>query len=220
MGREAKMKTDELIADLTADLKPVAAGAPVRRILFGMGLGGAASAALMLVWLGPRPDLAQAMATSMFWMKFAYTLASFILLLFGLERLARPGGTLKALAWASLIPFALVSSMALLRLMQAEPAMRQAMVMGQSSQVCPWRIVVLALPILAGAIWALRGLAPTRLPLAGLVAGACAGAMSAWIYSFHCDERTAAFTVVWYTGGVALVALLGALASRRLLRWT
>jgi hypothetical protein len=213
------MKTDDLIADLATDLKPVARSAPVRRILIGVGLGGAASAALMLVWLGLRPDLAQAAATSMFWMKFVYTLASFVLLLIGLERLSRPGGALKALAWVALIPFALIASMAAMRLSMAPPEMRMPMVMGSSSQVCPWRIVVLSLPILAGALWALRGLAPTRLPLAGLVAGACAGAMGAWIYAFHCDERASAFVAVWYTGGIAVVALLGALGARRLLAW-
>ena len=93
------------------------------------------------------------------------------------------------------------------------------LMMGVSANVCPWRIYIIGLPLLAGAVWAVRGLAPTRLTLAGLVAGGCAGAISAVIYGFHCDETAAPFVAIWYTLGMAAVAALGGLAGSRWLRW-
>jgi hypothetical protein len=91
--------------------------------------------------------------------------------------------------------------------------------MGSSADVCPWRICMLGLPVLAGAVWAVRGLAPTRLTLAGLAAGGAAGGIAALIYGFHCPETAAPFVAVWYTLGMAAVAALGGLLGARLLRW-
>jgi hypothetical protein len=214
------MKTDELIQSLTTDLPKVARGAVGRRIGLGLGLGGLASAALMLAWLGPRPDLAQAVMTPMFWMKFGYAAATGLILAGLLVRLsrpaARPGAALAVLAVA---PFAVVAAMAAMRLMQAPPETHQAMLMGHSSMICPWRIAAIGLPLLAGAVWAVRGLAPTRLSLTGLAAGGCAGALGAMIYSVACDETSAPFLAIWYTLGMVLLAILGALAGSRLLRW-
>ena len=46
----------------------------------------------MFMGLGLRPDIAAAVATWMFWTKFAYTLALGGLALWAAERLGRPGG--------------------------------------------------------------------------------------------------------------------------------
>jgi hypothetical protein len=93
------------------------------------------------------------------------------------------------------------------------------MLMGHSAMLCPWRILVIGLPILAGAVWAVRGLAPTRLGLAGLAAGVAAGGLGAAIYALACNETSAPFLAVWYTLGIAALTGLGALFGSRLLRW-
>ncbi len=86
------MKTDDLVAALSADLDPVPRRAVGSRLALGLGLGAVASAALMVLWLGVRADLMPAMTTGPFWMKFAYA-ASVAALGFGLiDRLARPDG--------------------------------------------------------------------------------------------------------------------------------
>ena len=211
--------TDELIAGLSSDLEAVKPGLAARRLALGLGVGGLVSAALMLAWLGPRPDLAQALATPMFWMKFGYAAATGLILLVALARLARPGARLGPISLLAATPFAVVASMALMRLAQAPPQMQPTMLMGHTSMVCPWRITAIGLPLLAGAVWAVRGLAPTRLVLAGLAAGGCAGALGAMIYGFACDETSAPFLAIWYTAGMAIVALLGTLGGSRLLRW-
>jgi hypothetical protein len=211
--------TDDLIASLSADLPKVAPGAVTRRIGLGLGLGGLASAALMLAWLGPRADLAQAVMTPMFWMKVGYAAATGLIAAGLLARMARPGARVGLLAAVAVAPFLVVVAMALARWAQAPPPMQHDLLMGHSSMLCPWRILAMGLPLLAGAVWAVRGLAPTRLALAGLVAGGCAGGIGAAIYAFACDETSAPFLAVWYTLGMVLVAALGATAGSRLLRW-
>jgi hypothetical protein len=213
------MKTDDLIASLSADLPRVAPGAAARRVGLGLGLGAVGSAGVMLAWLGPRPDLAEAVATPMFWMKFGYAAITGLILAVVLIRLAKPAARAGALAAVAAVPFAVVAAMALMRYAQAPPDAHRAMLMGHSSMLCPWRIVAIGLPLLAGAVWAVRGLAPTRLWAAGLVAGGCAGALGAAVYAIACSETSAPFLAIWYTLGMALVAGLGALAGSRLLRW-
>jgi hypothetical protein len=213
------VETDDLIHSLAADPAPVARGAVARRLAAGLGAGMAASGLLMLGWLGPRPDLAGAMATAMFWFKLAYTLMTGLFLAAVLMRLSRPGAKVGSAAVTVAGPLLAMAGMAAIRLMQADPAQRMPLMMGGSAAVCPWRIAIIGLPVLAGAVWAMRGLAPTRLTLAGLAAGGCAGAFGAAIYGFHCDETASPFVVVWYTLGMASMAALGGLAGSRWLRW-
>jgi hypothetical protein len=211
--------TDELIQSLSANVPKVAPGAAARRVALGLGLGALGSAALMLVWFGPRPDIAQAIATPMFWMKLGYAAATGLIAAVLLTRLARPGVRPGLLAILALAPFALVALMAVARMAQAPPEAHRAMLMGHSAMVCPWRILVIGLPVLAGAVWAVRGLAPTRLGLAGLAAGGAAGGIGAAVYAIACNETAAPFLAIWYTLGMAAVTGLGALAGSRLLRW-
>lgn len=213
------MKTDDLIASLSADLPKVRPGAAARRVALGLGLGAVGSIVVMLVWLGPRPDIADAVATPMFWMKFGYAAITGLILAALLIRLAKPAARPGMLAASVAAPFALVAAMALMRYVQAPPEAHRAMLMGHTSMICPWRILAIGLPLLAGAVWAVRGLAPTRLWAAGLVAGGCAGALGAAVYAVACDETSAPFLAIWYTLGMALVAALGAVAGSRLLRW-
>ncbi len=213
------MKTDDLIAALSAALEPVPRRAVGRTLVSGLSIGIAASIALMLLWLGLRPDLMPAMGTAMFWMKFVYALsiAAFGFALAG--RMARPGGD--GGLWGMLIaaPLAVMALMALYRYFSAPADQHMALVMGGSWRVCARNIVILSLPVFAGVFWSLKTLAPTRLTLAGGVAGILAGAAGTAIYAFHCTEFAAPFVAIWYTLGIAAVGLLGALLGRLLLRW-
>lgn len=213
------MRTEELIRSLSTDLPAVAAGTVARRLALGLAAGAVASAGIMLAWLGPRPDLALALATPMFWMKLGYAAATGLIAALLLARLARPGTRPGVLAVLVAAPFVLVAAMALMRFAETPPPERQALLMGHTSMICPWRILAIGLPLLAGAVWAVRGLAPTRLALAGLAAGACAGGLGAAIYAVACDETSAPFLAVWYTLGMAVVAAVGAVLGSRLLRW-
>ena len=213
------MNTDALIDKLSAKAAPVSAAAMTRALLLGLGGGVIVSFVLMDVWLGIRPDLMPAMHTSMYWMKFFYTLLFAAAGFWTLERLSRPGASSRTQMILEALPFALLAAWASMKLMMAPMEARMPMLMGSSHQVCPWRIIILALPVFAGVFWSLRRTAPTRPMIAGAVAGLLAGATGAFIYAFHCDESAAAFVALWYTLGIAAMGLLGALLGRFVLRW-
>lgn len=213
------MTSDDLVERLVADLKARPPLPVLGRFGLGVGAGMIVSAILMLVWLGPRADLVSAVSTAAFWMKFAYTLGLSLLALAAATRLARPGGRAGTAVPAVGIVVALLAGVALFQLASAVPEARRPLLLGASAARCPFNIVALSLPIFLGALWAMRGLAPTRLALAGAAAGLVAGAAGAWVYAFHCNESAAPFVAIWYTAGIAAVALLGALGGRWLLRW-
>ena len=213
------MKTDDLIAALSQDLDPAPPRMVGSRIALGLGLGAVASVALMVLWLGVRADLMPAMMTGPFWMKFAY---AFFVAVFGfglIDRLARPDGEGGIFGPMILVPLAVMIALAVWQLIGLNHAERMVLMMGSSAQVCARNIVILSLPIFVGLFWSLRILAPTRLTLAGAVAGVLAGAAGTVIYEFHCTEFAAPFVAIWYTLGIAAVGLLGALLGRLLLRW-
>jgi hypothetical protein len=91
--------------------------------------------------------------------------------------------------------------------------------MGSSARVCPFLVLAASLPPLAGLVWAMRGLAPTRLREAGAVVGLAAGGIGAFAYAWHCTEWGAAFLAVWYSAGIAAVTVLGAALGPFILRW-
>ena len=213
------MKTDALIERLSDGVAPVGARAAARTLLTGLGAGALASIALMIVWLGIRPDLMQAMGTASYWMKFFYTLLFALSGLWTLERLSRPGARADTQAFVEALPFVLLALLAAMQLMSAPTSERMPLMMGGSADVCPWRIAILALPIFAGGFWSLRKLAPTRPVTAGAAAGLAAGALGAFIYAFHCTESAMPFVALWYTFGIAAVGILGAVLGRWALRW-
>tara|TARA_R110002124_G_scaffold114535_41_gene269612 strand:- start:22656 stop:23294 length:639 start_codon:yes stop_codon:yes gene_type:complete len=211
--------TDDLIARLSTDLKPVRRNALQRLIVGTVLASGVVAAIAMLMWLGTRADIATAPGTMMFWTKFAYTLALALLGGAATLVLARPDGRTR---WPWIAAFALLVLLlvgAVFQLAYAEPEAMMSLVIGGTSLVCPWRIVALSLPMLAGLLVALRRLAPADPTLAGLAAGLFAGGTGAWIYSFACGENGMMFLALWYTFGIAVVAGLGALLGRFTLRW-
>jgi len=134
-------------------------------------------------------------------------------------RMGRPGARAgPALAAAPAI-FGALAVLAAAELLISPAGLRLDELMGDSWRACPFLIMVIAAPVFAAAIWALRGMAPTRLRLAGASAGLLAGGVGATVYGLHCQEMSAAFVVTWYSLGVAGCVAVGALLGPRLLRW-
>ena len=52
-----------------------------------------------------------------------------------------------------------------------------------------------------------------------VVAGLFAGGVAAAIYAAHCPDDSPLFVALWYSLGIAIVALVGGLAGRLALRW-
>ncbi|MEO6031660.1 MAG: DUF1109 domain-containing protein [Burkholderiaceae bacterium] len=213
------MKTDDLISLLAADAVPVPRSAASRQIAIAMLAGIPLAILAMLLMLGVRPDLAQAIRIPMFWIKELFPIVLACAAFATLARLARPGVSARAGEISIGLSVLLLWLMAALAYSNAPPSERTAMVWGQSWQVCTLSVVMISMPIFVAAIMALRRLAPTQLARAGACAGVLSGAAGAAVYAFHCPETALPFMAIWYVVGIAVTAGIGALLGPRLLRW-
>jgi hypothetical protein len=211
--------SEDLIERLSSDLRPARRGVVASRLAVAAAAGTAA-ALLGVIWLlGLRPDMAQAASSGMFWIKLAYAGAFAAVGLLGVERLARPAGRAgRRVRWLA-VPILLMLLAAALAFLGAPATDLRHLVMGDSAALCPWIIATLSAPLFLALVWAMRGLAPTRLRLAGALAGLAAGGFAAAVYCLHCPESGAPFVAIWYTLGMLIPCALGALVGPRLLRW-
>jgi len=213
------MNVETLIDTLSADVKPVRRHAVARRIALGLLMGGAATAILIAIGLGIRPDLGLAMRGYSFWVKWLYTLSLAVCALILVARLARPGRSASRWLWLPPVPVCLLAVIGVVEMAHVPQAEWLAMWLGHSWKVCSSLVLMLAAPIFVGLLWSFRRLAPTRLRAAGAAAGLAAGSCAATLYCLHCPEVSAIFVLTWYTLGIALAAGAGALLGPRVLRW-
>jgi hypothetical protein len=153
------------------------------------------------------------------WTKLGYAASLAFACLWLTARLGRPASRRGRPILAVAMVFAAMLLAGLLAASGVAPSERLRFVMGSTALVCPWAIPLLALPTLAGLLWTLREAAPTRPALAGFAAGLLAGAVGAAGYALSCAEVSTAFIAVWYSAGILLSGVLGALAGARVLRW-
>jgi len=212
------MKTDELIAVLSAGTAPVAPGVVRRRLLLACLIGALAAGVLVFTILHPR-DLAAASQTRAFWMKVGYAawlgLGGYLLA----DRAARPGARLGAAPYVVAAPFAVIVAMAIYDLANLPMSAWHDVWMGHSAQLCPIAILIAAVPVFIAVAAVLRRLAPTRLVFAGAAAGLLAGGIGATVYALWCREPSAVFVASWYTLGILVCAGIGALLGPKVLRW-
>jgi hypothetical protein len=211
--------TDEFLERLVRDLRPAGKAPVLRRLGIGLLAGSAVSLAGVVELLGLRPDMWLAIHSAMFWVRLAYTLTFAGLGLWCIEKLSRPAGDAsRRLPWL-LAPFGAIGILAALQMYLAPAPVRERMMMGEPASACPWCILLASLPVFAGLVWAMRGLAPTRLRIAGAVTGLTAGAVAASLYALHSPESTAPFIAIWFTLGILVVGAIGAVLGPRVLRW-
>ncbi len=213
------MKTDEFVAMLARGSAEVAPRAIERRFVMGIGLGVMASSLLLVATLDIRVDLAMAARLPMFWLKLGFAASLMLASLAAAVRLSRPGTPVGRAPAAIATPIAALWLLAVVTLMTATPGQRLALLLGATWTVCPLLIAMLAVPVFVGSMWALAGLAPTRLRMAGAAAGLLSGATAALLYSLHCPEMAAPFLATWYVLGIAIPMVFGALLGPRFLRW-
>ena len=213
------MKTDDLVSMLAGGTDAVDPKAPARRYIIAVGGGAIIATFFMSLWLDVRPTLARDAMLPMFWIKEAFCAALVASGLFAVMRLSRPGA---ALAWVRPLmaaPILAIWLLAIAALATADPENRTDLIRGVSWTECTFNIAVLSIPIFAAILWAMKGLAPTRLRLAGAAAGFAAGAIGALVYTLHCPELDAPFLAIWYMSGILIPTVFGAGVGPRLLRW-
>jgi hypothetical protein len=212
------MKTDDLISLLATDPVPEP-NTVTRRFTVALALGIAGAYLLMVVTHGIRPDLAQATLEAMFWGKLFFAGSLAFAGLSATQRLGHPGIRLGGVRLALAAPVGVLWLVAVVALMAAAPAQRSHLILGETWSTCAFSIAMISLPLFMAALWALRGLAPTHLALAGASAGLLAGSLSTMVYALHCPESSAPFIAVWYVLGIAIPTLAGAMLGPKVLRW-
>jgi hypothetical protein len=173
----------------------------------------------MVVTLGLLPGLATALAMPKFWMKVVFAGAMAISGFIAMARLSRPGVRLGWVPAGIALPIFAIWTLIGFVLANANPVDRLDLLLGQTWMVCPFLIAMLSTPIFIATFWALRDLAPTRLPLAGAAAGLFSGSLGALVYTLHCPEMEAPFIGTWYLLGIVIPTVIGILSGPRLLRW-
>jgi len=213
------MNVDQLIDRLSQDVAPVSPSAHSRRIVIGIAGGAVVTAALVLTFLGVRPDFHRALTGFSFWMKWAYTISLGIGAVLAVSRLSRPTPSPLNIFWLLAVPVLLLAGIGIGELVRTPSQDWLAMWLGHSWTVCSSLVLSLGIPVFLGLLWSFRRMAPTRLRAAGAAAGLAAGAWSATIYCLHCPEVSAIFVLTWYSLGIFLAAAIGAALGPRLLRW-
>ncbi len=212
------MRTSEFIAALAADPIPT----PIRlgrRIAAALVIGVVGSLALYLLLLGPRPDIAEAARTVRFCLKFvdllAFALPSLLLML----RLARPDAKPRALALWLVAPFIFLAAGVVVELFIVPQSAWMSRLMGANAMHCMITISMLAAPVLAALIVALREGAPLHPALTGALAGAASAGIAALFYASSCPDNLPLFVGTWYPLATLICMGVGALAGRRFLAW-
>jgi hypothetical protein len=212
------VNTEHLVRALAADHATRQSSLAAK--LAGATIAGlAVSAVLYALILGPRPDLAAAIESPRFVFKLVLMLIVGALAALLVVRLARPEASAKMLSLVLVLAGALLLGAVLVELAVTPQALWLTRLVGSSAILCLQSIPLLALPVLLMSLAILRSGATTRPSTTGAVAGLFAGALGALLYGTHCPDDSPLFVAAWYSIAIAIVAIVGLLASRRALRW-
>src|SRR5260370_8357464 len=165
------MSTDQLIALLVADLKPVDSNRVVRSLLIAIAIGAAAAFGAMVIAFEPRLEVLDGRNLKFLFVKlfFAASIAGIATVF--LTKVVRPGVHLHYSPALAFLPFVGMMGIAARALASIPFNAWPGMIVENDSLTC-----VLAIPLLSALsfvilVWALRVGAPTDLALAGEIAG-------------------------------------------------
>ncbi|QOZ24815.1 hypothetical protein CI1B_07730 [Bradyrhizobium ivorense] len=212
------MDTDQLIRTLTADnaYRPRPIG-----LALMLALLAAAPVSLLIFFaeLGVRPDVMTAMRNPFFDLKFAVTLALAAAAIAVSLHLSRPEASLRSFGWWLLVPAGILMAAMSGEMMMPQRTPMMTRLIGKNSVACMTAIPAMSLPLLAGALYGLRQGAPAQPAVAGAVAGLLSAGLAATIYASHCTDDSPLFVATWYTLATAIVASVGAIAGKQVLRY-
>lgn len=211
------MKTDELIQMLSTRAGPADLQLP-RRLVARTILFTLLAATLLSITLMGGASI-ENMLQSAFWLKVAYAgllaaLASHLFVNAGKPAVPL---TQNIKRLASLVLLAI--GLGLAYCLAAPLGERLTLITGHSWLACPWLIALVSAPGLAASLISMRAMAPTQPRIAGFACGIFAGAVSSAGYAIACTESSPTFVALWYSAGILLVGVIGALLGPRVLRW-
>lgn len=212
------MKTKHLITALVADA-PVRHRSAGHHVLWLLPLMVSLVLLGFFVFLGVRPDL----TSGAVWPAVSVKVAAACVLVILAVRLAllmgEPGRSSGRWSRGLLVVPALLACALAVELARAGLTDWQARLVGLNQLRCLIVIPLLSLLPLLALLVALRQGAVMRPGLAGAVSGLAATGVGAAFYSLNCTDDSMLFVLTWYTLASLIVAIVGAVLGRRLLRW-
>lgn len=212
------MKTDDLIASLVAD-HPSRTQPVWLWLLAGICAALPLSATLFMMSLGPRPDMATAIHSPFFDLKFAITLVLASSAAALSLHLSRPNASLRGWMWLLALPAGLLGIGIAADFAVPQRVSWTGRLMGSSSMACMSSIPLFSAPFLVASLLTLRKGATSHPMLLGALAGLMSAGLGAAIYAAHCMDDSPLFVATWYTLAAALVTFIGAMIGRRVLRF-
>lgn len=173
----------------------------------------ACAAGVLLVLEGPFASV-EAHGIGPLMVKWGFSLALLALCAPALWVLGKPGRTTRWVLAAITLPFIPIAALLVYELALAGP-----MLGAETWWRCLLAMAIMSPLAFAGAIYALRALAPTNPQSAGLVAGLFGGAVAMTAYAPFCPERGMMFMTIFYCLPMLAMGGIGWLAGARLLRW-
>lgn len=213
------MTTDQLIALLAADLRPVDRRRVLYAVITAIVIGLAAAFAVMTLTFAFSPELLVERNLEFLSIKLAFTSAVLATTAAFLPQLARPGAPMRGASAFTLIPFAMIAAAAIAALASAHFSAWPGMIVERDSLTCLPSIPFLAILPFMALICALRMGAPTDRIRAGAIAGCVAGSLGAFACAFPCTEQSLPSIALWYGLPIGICAAIGAKLGPSLLRW-
>jgi hypothetical protein len=212
-----KLRTDDLIKAMVADQHR--GGNLDDALRVAVAAGGLLAGVAFFSTLGLRPDAAEAAHTVRFLFKFVLTISLAVMALAVVFRIGKPGVPVSTWAWAIVAVPVLLCGAVVIELIVTPRDMWSTRLVGTNSIHCLTIIPLLAMPVLAALLIALRKGAPAKPGLAGAAAGLASAAIAATYYASNCTDDSPLFVATWYPLATAIVVIAGSLASTRYLRW-
>jgi hypothetical protein len=211
------MNTDQLITAIAADAAP---SRPFDRWFHrATAIGIAGAGIVFFAAIGPRPDLAAALGTWRFLLKFVITVPLAIAATMAILGMSRPDTWNKYRSFPLMAPLVLLAVAALFELLVVPRSLWMVRLVGSNSVNCMTLIPLLAVIPLAAFLAVLRRGAPRDPGKAGGVAGLAAAAIAASFYAINCFDDSPLFVITWYPLATSLVVAVGHLLGRRILQW-
>jgi len=211
------MNTDQLIPAIAADAASARPFGRSFRYATAMGIAGAGL--IFFAAIGPRPDLAAALDTWRFLLKFVITVPLAIAATLAVLGMATPDRWDKYRRLPLMAPLGLLTIAALLELFLVPTSLWMARLVGTNSANCMTLIPLLAIFPLAAFLNVLRRGAASDPGKIGAAAGLAAAAIAASFYALNCFDDSPLFVITWYPLATSIVVAFGHLLGRRLLRW-
>lgn len=215
------MRTDTLIRALAADpSRSRNARTGVRtgtRLALAMAAAACVSLAVLMLGVGIRADLWDAIVQGPVAYKLSFALALGLGAFLYARLCARPDGHPRAVSLAPAL--LLLAAGALFSLQRASGDAMAVAGWGAMQAGCLGLVTLFSLPPLAAGLLVMRGGAPRDGARAGAAIGLLAAGLGAGVYALYCPVDDPIFVAVWYGLAAAIVAAGGAAIGRRALAW-